>query len=155
MEVWGPQTGEVTFGGSPLLSCKRDQIKMRDYEDRRVTSPTWGPPPPCKQAPKAARIESCHNELVFPWVNRRSRSEKSMKKFVYKPKFLTSATSSKTFHFKPLLCVTRLTQLTYSALFSNYNAPGISEIKRSTFHCSTSCIFFKNGDKQKHIKRCK
>ena len=43
-------------GGSPHLSCKRDQIKMRDYMDRRVTppkrvtSPTWGPPPPCKQA---------------------------------------------------------------------------------------------------------
>ena len=52
----GPQTGEVTCGGSPHLSCKRDQIKMRNYMDRRVTppkrvsSPTWGPPPPCKQA---------------------------------------------------------------------------------------------------------
>ena len=42
-----PQVGEVTFGGSPHLSCKRDQIKMGDYMDRRVTSPTWGPPPPC------------------------------------------------------------------------------------------------------------
>ena len=38
------------LGGSPHLSCKRDQIKVRDYMDRRVTSPTWGPPPPCKQA---------------------------------------------------------------------------------------------------------
>ena len=52
----GPQVGEVKFGGSPHLSCERDQIKMRDYIDRRdtppkrVTSPTWGPPPPCKQA---------------------------------------------------------------------------------------------------------
>ena len=36
--------------GPPHLSCKRDQIKMRDYVDRRVTSPTWGPPSPCKQA---------------------------------------------------------------------------------------------------------
>ena len=45
----GPQIGEVTCNGSPHLSCKRDQIKMRDYMDRRVTSPTWGPPPPCKQ----------------------------------------------------------------------------------------------------------
>ena len=63
-----PQVGEVTrLGGvphlsiwslkwSPYLSCKRDQIKMRDCTDRRVTppkrvtSPTWGPPPPCKQA---------------------------------------------------------------------------------------------------------
>ena len=48
--------GEVTGGGSPHLSCQRDQIKMRDYMDRwvtppkRVTSPTWGPPPPYKQA---------------------------------------------------------------------------------------------------------
>ena len=43
------------LGGSPHLSCKRDQIKMRDYIDRRVTPPkrvtsaTWGPPPSCKQ----------------------------------------------------------------------------------------------------------
>ena len=63
---WGgePQVGEVTrLGGvtrlpfwSPHLSCKQDQIKVRDYVDRRVTppkrvtSPTRGPPPPCKQA---------------------------------------------------------------------------------------------------------
>ena len=33
----GPQVGAVTFGGSTHLSCKRDQIKMRDYVDRRVT----------------------------------------------------------------------------------------------------------------------
>ena len=48
----GPLIGEVTFkfGGSPHLSCKRDQIKMRDYMNRRVTSNTWGPPPSCKQA---------------------------------------------------------------------------------------------------------
>ena len=45
--------GEITCGGSPHLS---NQIKMRDYIDRRislpkrVTSPTWGPPSPCKQA---------------------------------------------------------------------------------------------------------
>ena len=37
MELGGPQIGEVTCGGSPHLSCKRDQIKMRDYVDRRVT----------------------------------------------------------------------------------------------------------------------
>ena len=37
-------------GGGPHLSCKRDQIKMRDYVERRVASPTWGSPPPCKQA---------------------------------------------------------------------------------------------------------
>ena len=48
----GPQMGEVTCGGSPQLSCKCDQIKTRNYMDRRVnppkrvTSPNWGPPPP-------------------------------------------------------------------------------------------------------------
>ena len=52
----GPQVGEVTCGGSPYLSCKRDQIKMRDYMDRRVTSPSWGPPPPCKEALRESLI---------------------------------------------------------------------------------------------------
>ena len=42
--------------GSTHLSCKRDQIRIGDYMDRRVTPPkrvtlpTWGPPPPRKQA---------------------------------------------------------------------------------------------------------
>ena len=48
--------GEVTCGELLHLTCKRDQIKMRDYMDRRVTppkrvtSPTWGPRTSCKQA---------------------------------------------------------------------------------------------------------
>ena len=52
-EGGGPQVGEITCGGSPHLS---NQIKMRDNIDRgislpkRVTSPTLGPPSPCKQA---------------------------------------------------------------------------------------------------------
>ena len=52
----GHQVGEVTCDGSPRLSCKRNQVKMRDYMDRwvtppnRVTSPAWSPPPPCKPA---------------------------------------------------------------------------------------------------------
>ena len=46
------QTGLPTFKGSPHLSCKRDQINKRDDMDRRVTSPTWGPLPPCKKALK-------------------------------------------------------------------------------------------------------
>ena len=51
-----PQIAEVTCKGSPHFHCKRVQIKMRDYMDRRVsppkrvTSPTWGPLAPCKQA---------------------------------------------------------------------------------------------------------
>ena len=39
----GPQIGEVTCGGSPHLSCKSDQIKMRDYMDRRLTPPSGLP----------------------------------------------------------------------------------------------------------------
>ena len=52
----GLQKGEVIRGRSLHLSCKRNQIKMRDYVDRQltppkpVTLPTLGPPPPCKQA---------------------------------------------------------------------------------------------------------
>ena len=48
------------------LSCKRDQIKMIDYMDKRVTpskrvtSPTWGPPPPCKQALSQHRSGRLH-----------------------------------------------------------------------------------------------
>ena len=48
----GSQVGEVTHGGSTNLSCKHNQIKMKDYMDRRLTSPTWGSPPPYKQALK-------------------------------------------------------------------------------------------------------
>ena len=40
----GPQVGEVTCGGSLHLSCKRDQIKIRDYYGQVC------PPPPWKQA---------------------------------------------------------------------------------------------------------
>ena len=54
-EGGGPQVGEVTWGGLPHPTCKRDHIKMRDYVDWRVTSPKrvnspiWGTAPPCKQ----------------------------------------------------------------------------------------------------------
>ena len=44
MELTGSQihVGEVTCGGGSLhLSCKYDQIKVRDYMDRRVTSHTF------------------------------------------------------------------------------------------------------------------
>ena len=46
------------LGGSSHQSCKRDQIKMRDYTDRRVTTPTWGPPPPCKQTLSVPKVTS-------------------------------------------------------------------------------------------------
>ena len=70
----------IHLEGSPHLSCKRDQIKVRDYMDRRftppkwVTMPTWGPPPPCKQALKVSPVPllQCQrlNHLPFIiWVN--------------------------------------------------------------------------------------
>ena len=68
----GPQIGEVTSGGSPNLSRKRCQIKMGDYMDRRVTppkrvtSPTWGPPPPCKQALNVYIVKTTDSCLHFP-----------------------------------------------------------------------------------------
>ena len=71
----GPQVGEVTCGGSPHLSCKHDQIKMRDYMDRRITPPnrvtlpTWAPPTPCKQA---LRYHFVTFDIYFPglpWEN--------------------------------------------------------------------------------------
>ena len=58
-EGGGPKVGEVTCGGLPHLTCKRDHVKMRDCTDRRVTppkrvtSPIWDPPPPRKQALKS------------------------------------------------------------------------------------------------------
>ena len=63
------------LGGSPYLSCKRDQIKMRDYMNRRVTapkrvpSPTWGPPPPCKQALTEMR-RNCWCGVSVEWIVR-------------------------------------------------------------------------------------
>ena len=51
-----PHIGEVTYVWSPHQSCKRAFINIRDYMNRRVTppkrvtSPTCGPLPPCKQA---------------------------------------------------------------------------------------------------------
>ena len=74
MKCGGPQLGEVTCGGSPHLSCKRDQFKMRDYMDRRVTphkrvaSPTWGPPPPCKQALTELRVNIMVLCVIFKSV---------------------------------------------------------------------------------------
>ena len=71
MEVGDPRYCEVTCDGSPHLSCKRDQIKMTDYMNRRVTqpkqvtSPTWGPPTPCKQALKHFSLIAQSNGAVL------------------------------------------------------------------------------------------
>ena len=39
-EGGGPQVGEVTCGGLPYLTCKRDHIKMRDCNLTYPGSPT-------------------------------------------------------------------------------------------------------------------
>ena len=85
-------------GGSPYLSCKRDQIKMRYYMDRRVTppkrvtSPTWGPPPPCKQTLSSILYWSnClvhytffKNALMIHEFNNLSRPLKSVRCWCFK-----------------------------------------------------------------------
>ena len=66
--------------GWPHLSCKRDQIKMRDYMERWVTPPkwvtipTWAPPPPCKQALKVSaapflQFQQLNYSPLIIWVN--------------------------------------------------------------------------------------
>ena len=55
----GPQIGEVTCGVSSHLSCKRDLIKLVT-PPKWVTSPTWTPLPPCKQALRL----SCPKQLT-------------------------------------------------------------------------------------------
>ena len=53
-----PSDRATRLGGSTHLSRKHAQDKMRDYMDRRVTSPSWGPPPPCKQVLNKTRCDS-------------------------------------------------------------------------------------------------
>ena len=61
--------------GSPHLTCKRDQIEMRDYMDRRVTPPKWvtmptcGPPPPCKQALSLRNRQTGNKRYTLPGTN--------------------------------------------------------------------------------------
>ena len=54
------EVGDPRCGVSSHLSCKRDLIKMTNYMDGRVTSPTWSPLPPCKQALRL----SCPKQLT-------------------------------------------------------------------------------------------
>ena len=90
-----PQIGEVTCGVSPYLWCKRNEIKMRDYMDRRViphkrvTSLTRCPPPPCKQALRCGLVRGARimgkrqkhnhkerlNVISFPLSSMQPRSQ--------------------------------------------------------------------------------
>ena len=78
----------LLLGGSPHLSCKRDQIKMRDNMNgrvtppKRVTSPTWGPPPPSKLGLNLIHYQNHHltgqfldgmySTMFFPLIRRPS-----------------------------------------------------------------------------------
>ena len=42
--------------------------------DRRVTSPTWSPPPPCKQVPKTIKSRMCL-ECMNCWTFRLFRTQ--------------------------------------------------------------------------------
>ena len=54
------------LGKSPHLSCKRDQSKKWEiYMDKRVTPPTWGPPPSCKQALICLNQFSTYMSAIF------------------------------------------------------------------------------------------
>ena len=107
----GREVGEVIRLGrvtrlsliwSPHLSCKRDQVKTRDYMDRRVTppkkvsSPTWGPPPPCKQALNYAIL--ARQYLVGFYIRDFTR-QTSMKKDI---KFRDSSVLNLILYFKRL-----------------------------------------------------
>ena len=100
--------------------------------------------------PKEAKL---HTHLYFNTRSNQSLGEcvRHVLKVIWKLVYWLGC-QSVAYHFKPLLCDTRLTRLSYLALFSRYNAPAISEMKRPMFHHATSGIIFKNGDKQKRIQ---
>ena len=66
----GPQIGVVTCGGSPNLSdVTRDRIKMTCYIDRRVTYPTWGPPPPLAARKNADSLNTMILDFLVGFKN--------------------------------------------------------------------------------------
>ena len=70
------------LGGLPHLSCKHDQIKIRDCMERRVTSPNWGPPPPCKQALKGRTIRKVMGGVGKKTPKKSCKGKCQEKKFV-------------------------------------------------------------------------
>ena len=99
--------------GLPHLSCKHDQIKIRDYMERPVTpptlvtSPTWGPPPPCKQA--LTRViffctKHCYsaagNTLWQEFIDKK-RCNKAKKTLRIKPKIEIVTSTAETYSHEP------------------------------------------------------
>ena len=90
------------MGGSPHLPCKRDQTKMRNYMNRqvtppkRVTPPTWGPPPPCKRTLSGLNLEKCRG--FFPQGKAKQTvryNEVSVKRGLQFPKILQDEMKNK------------------------------------------------------------
>ena len=51
-----------------LLLSIVNQIKMRDYMGRRVTSPSWDPPTFMKKGPKSSNLTFCHLPFMITTV---------------------------------------------------------------------------------------
>ena len=75
------------LGGLSHISCKQNQIKIRNYSERRVTpprqvtSPTWCPPRPCKQTLKAETHDAtnrCDKSLRHVAATRRCNKSPHM-----------------------------------------------------------------------------
>ena len=110
----------------------------------------------CQKIPFRSSLNGVRLECRQKYFNTKNSKGYALIQFLF---HVELRCQSIVYHFKPLFSDTKLTLLvtlgTTLALFSKYNAPGISEMKRSSFHHSTSCIFFQNGDKQKTIQRRK
>ena len=65
----GPQVGEAACSGSPQPSCKRDQIKMRDYMERRVTSPRPLVPSSEERKHKSTTLKTQDNDFLFLFLD--------------------------------------------------------------------------------------
>ena len=87
-------------------SWKRDPNKMRDYMDRRVTppkrvtSPTWGPPPPCKQVLNNLGLKNLFRRLSLfqqSWIQK-GEHERSGNCFHFVRLMWSSATESTPVH---------------------------------------------------------
>ena len=64
MEVGDPREVRYNLAGHPTYHVNVTKLKRRDYNmDRRVTSPNWGSPAPCKQALSYSEVENYFNEF--------------------------------------------------------------------------------------------
>ena len=151
-----PQAGEVTCGGLPHLSCKRDQIKMRDYmyrwvtQPKQVTSPTWGFPPPCKQALRyiwqyilgqKLQVES-QRRCCFPSENACTQRNNLLPR---PQRILTIATNLENYQGDAFLCPDHLNLVDEAPIFTNhalYKPPTTRKV--CFFYAQTTVKMYRN-----------